>query len=91
MTGTTLPEDQGRNLLRKLATDDDFRARFEADPESALRESGVDAAAVADLSRSCCQPRKLADKAAFTELLAQVDTAQFNAAMAMNVPRLQLD
>jgi putative modified peptide len=91
MTGTTLPDDQGRALLRKLATDDDFRARFEIDPASALLELGVDAADIAALSKSCCQPRPLAEKSAFADLLEQVDSAQFNAAMAMNVPRMRLD
>ncbi len=91
MTGTTLPNDQGQELLRRLATDDGFRAAFENDPENALLGLGVDKATVAALAAGCCKPRRLADKSAFADLAKQNDTAQFNAAMAMNVPRASLD
>lgn len=91
MTGTMLPNDQGTELLRKLATDDDFRAAFEADPTAALLGLGVDKATVAALTDGCCKPRRLADKSAFADLVKQADSTQFNAAMAMSVPRASLD
>jgi len=91
MTGTTLPNDQGNELLRRLATDDDFRTRFEADPAAALVELGVDTSTVAGLAEKCCTARPLAAKADFAALVKQADTSQFTAAMAMNVPTMAID
>ena len=91
MTGTMLPNDQGMDLLRKLATDDEFRAAFETDPASALLKLGIDKDTVASVSEKCRESCRLAEKSAFADLVRQSDSAQFNAAMAMAVPRASLD
>jgi len=56
---------EGFEFVMKLATDDEFRARFEADPEGVLRQSGV---VVAPGSISYGAKFKLADKSVFREI-----------------------
>lgn len=41
MSGTRLTREHELSLLKKLSTDDDYRARFEKDPPAALKEIGV--------------------------------------------------
>ena len=41
MAGEPLPHNVVEMLLEKLATDDNFRALFQKDPEAALKQAGT--------------------------------------------------
>jgi putative modified peptide len=90
MSKTMLPSEKGVELMRKLATDDAFRARFEADPVSALAEVGVDQNSLSGLDATCAQRKTLASKETFAEMLKDVDSVQFHAAMSMQVQQLKI-
>lgn len=91
MAKTSLPKDQGMSLLRKLATDDGFRTRFEADPRSAMLEVGISPETISELKASCCDSKKIADKTAFEKLLAEMESEATIAAMSMHTPNIKLD
>lgn len=62
MSATRLPKEHELSLLKKLSTDDGYRARFENDPPSALKEIGVPDAAISSLDSANLKPGTLADK-----------------------------
>ena len=62
MADTALTKEQGLALLSKLATDDKFRARFEAKPAHALFELGIPADVIVQLPAKCLCERKIASK-----------------------------
>lgn len=90
MKKAMLPGDDGIVLMRRLATDDAFRDRFEADPASAMTEAGVSRSAIDNLDASCCQKIELAPKAHFAKLLDDVDSDLFQVAMSMHVQKLKI-
>lgn len=57
-------------VLDKLATDDDFRASFQANPRAATRSLGVEDDAIDSLPET--PVAKLADKASFAKSRGQV-------------------
>lgn len=85
----SLPTEQGVALIKRLATDDDFRDRFRKDPPSAMEEVGVDPDLCKSLHRSCCAPKDdLAPKQAYADLLDDISGAQFAAAMEFKAPQV---
>lgn len=86
-----LPKDKGLILLQKLATDDGFRTRFEADPRAAMLDIGIRPEDLSALKSSCCDPKKIAGKEEFAKLLAEMESQAFVAAMSMHTPNIKLD
>lgn len=85
-----LPEEQGIELIRRLARDDDFRDRFSKDPADAMREVGVSTAVIASLDSACLTARTLAPKEAFATLLDDINGEALQAAMRMQTPEVRV-
>lgn len=85
----SLPQEAGLSLLKRLASDEAFRARFEKNPQAALEEVGVPQGVIGELKSACLAPRALADKGVFEALVASAAGDPFTAAMGMVVPTIQ--
>ncbi len=85
----SLPTEQGMVLIKRLATDDAFRARFEKDPASAMIEAGVDPGVCERLKRSCCEAKPLAPKDDYAALLDDISGTAFMAAMEFKTPQIR--
>ena len=85
----SLPTEQGVVLIKRLATDDAFRARFEKDPTSAMVEAGVDPGVCQRLKRSCCEAQTLAPKEDYARLLDDIGGTAFLAAMEFKTPQIR--
>lgn len=83
-----LSNEQGLTLLKRLAEDDAFRSAYSADPKAALATMGVDKATLETLDAKCFAQVELADKEDFAALLADTDSKNMTAAMAMDVPKV---
>lgn len=90
MTDSTLTKDQALALLRKLATDDDFRTRFENKPAKALTEVGLTAESIIELKACCLKPTKLAEKEHFAGIVEALNQAALQEAMSMIIPQMKL-
>lgn len=90
MTDTTLSREQTLALLRRLASDDDFRARFETKPAKALIEIGLKPEEIIELAGACLAPCKLASREEFAETIKQADEDFLTRAAAMRPPKLRL-
>jgi len=85
----SLPTEQGVALIKRLASDDGFRDRFQADPVSAMAEVGIDTVVCKSLKRSCCEARdELAPKEDYAALLEDIDGSAFAAAMEFKTPQI---
>lgn len=91
MSGTRLPKEHELNLLKKLSSDDGFRARFEKSPTAALKEIGVPDAAVSALDAASLKPGKLAEKSAIAEAHAKLDQDALLGHACMVFPMLRLN
>lgn len=85
-----LPHEHGVGLIRRLASDDAFRERFETDPATAMAELGISAQVIDALEIKCLLARRLAPKQAFAKLLDDIGGAAMEAAMDMQVPQAAL-
>jgi putative modified peptide len=65
MANSRLTHEHSLALLHKLATDDDYRRRFEENPAAALAELGTPAETVANFMASCVTSDQLASKEKF--------------------------
>jgi putative modified peptide len=90
MGKSMLPRHHGIALLRKLASDDSFRQRFEIDPARELAKLGIDVKTIEGLDASCCQSSKLDAKETYAKLLEDVDGEQFHVAMSMHVHQITI-
>ena len=76
-----LPKEHELNLLKKLSTDDAYRARYEKSPTDALKEIGVSDAHISALDQAGLKPGKLAAKAdiadAHKKLAMQISVIMF--------------
>lgn len=90
MTDSTLTEAQALALLRRLATDDDFRKRFQTKPAKALAEIGVPLATIVDLDCKCLRRCKLVGKSKLQAAVDLLDRAVITRTMAMRPPQLKL-
>lgn len=86
----TLPQEEGIALIRKLAEDDAFRTLFEKDPRTAMKQLGISDEMLASLDPGCVNPRTLAPKEKFAELLKDVNSEAFLAAVGMQTPEARL-
>ena len=91
MSGTRLPKSHELHLMKKLSSDDGFRARFEKSPADALGEIGVADSDISALDPSALKPGKLADKSAIADAHAQLDQDALLGHACMVFPMLRLN
>ena len=87
MADKLLEQRLAAKLLQKLATDDGFRASYQADPRAALLQIGVPAN---DLPKKIDPVATLADKLVFAHALAQVQAGQASITACMHPPTISL-
>ncbi|MBX3687995.1 MAG: NHLP-related RiPP peptide [Dokdonella sp.] len=90
MAKATLTTEQTRQLVHRLATDDAYRSRFEANPAKALAELGVDGSVIDGLDAQCLQACKLGSKDVFQKANANLDEATAQAYSSFLVPALRI-
>lgn len=90
MNHATLTKEQISQLIKRLASDDAFRALFESKPASALVQLGVPAETVVELNPACLCGAPLAEKAHFEEAARKLDDAALMAFSDMQVPKMAL-
>lgn len=73
MSDATLTIEQCRKLIHELATNDEFRRRYEDKPAAALVELGIPFHVVVNLKASCLAPKRLGSKETFLAANEQLD------------------
>jgi len=91
MSGTRLPKEHELNLLKKLSSDDAYRARFENSPADALKEIGVPDSTVSSLDPASLKPGQLADKSAIADAHSKLDQQSLLGHACMVFPMLRLN
>lgn len=91
MADSKLSREHSLALLHKLATDDDFRSRFEEKPAAALVELGVPLEIIVNLRASCLAPITLADKKHFADVYTKLNSAAIEQFLFFRVPNASLD
>ena len=86
MSDATLTNEQCAALIRELATNDEFRRRYEDKPAAALVELGVPYHTVVNLSAACLSPRRLADKEVFVAAQKELSAEALSAYQSMKAP-----
>ncbi|HEY9112159.1 MAG TPA: NHLP-related RiPP peptide [Rhodanobacteraceae bacterium] len=90
-TDEKLSREHSLALLHKLATDDDFRSRYEQKPAAALAELGVPLETIVNLKASCLMAQPLADKAHFSNARIELTNAAADCCIAMIVPSVKMN
>ena len=90
-TNAKLSREHSLALLHKLATDDDFRGRYEQKPAAALAEMGVPLETIVNLKASCLAAISLANKGRFAEAHKELTDAAVDSCVGMIPPMLKLD
>jgi len=90
-TNASLSREHSLALLHKLATDDDFRGRYEQKPAAALAELGVPLETIVNLKASCLMARTLANKNHFLQAHVTLKDATAENCLDMIVPNAQLN
>ena len=90
MSAARLPKDLEIQLMKKLSTDDDYRARYEMDPTAALKELGVSDDHLSALDQAALKPGKLADKADIAAAHSQLSEANTSEHVCLIVPLMRL-
>lgn len=91
MSDAVLTNEQAVRLLRELASNDGFRARFEEKPAAALVEIGVPHETVINLNAACLAPLKLAKKPVFEAALKEHMQSTAHVSLSMVTPHFQLN
>lgn len=91
MSAARLPKDQEIQLMKKLSTDDDYRARYEKDPTAALKEIGVSDEDISALDSTALKPGKLAAKADIAAAHSKLDDANISEHVCLVFPALRLN
>ena len=91
MSNTRLQKEHELNLLKRLSTDDAYRARFEQNPADALGELGVPAEQVAALDPASLKPGKLADKTQIAAAHSRLSDDNLKGTVCMVLPFLRVD
>jgi putative modified peptide len=91
MGDTRLPKEQELDLLKKLSTDDAYRARFEKSPADALKEIGVSDATLAALPADNLKSGKLADKSAIAAAHGKLSDANTTDQVCLVVPFMRIN
>ena len=90
-TDEKLSREHSLALLRKLATDDDFRSRYEQKPAAALAELGVPLQTIVNLKAACLASAALAEKGRFIQAYAELANGTADECLMMTPPQLKLD
>ena len=90
MQNGKMTHDEAVALLRKLSSDDVFRAQFEKDPATALKQIGMAAADVDASPSSALSPAPLPPKEQFREALGQILESGASDHICMVFPFLKL-
>ncbi len=91
MSGSRLPKEHELNLLKRLSSDDGYRARFEKSPADALKEIGVPDTAVSALDPASLLPGKLADKSVIAATHVKLSESRTTDHASMIVPFIRID
>ncbi len=91
MSASRLPKEQEIQLMKKLSTDDDYRARYEKDPTAALKEIGVSDDHLSALDAAALRPGKLADKADIAAAHGKLAEANISEHVCLIFPLLRLN
>lgn len=91
MADSKLSREHSLALLQKLATDDDYRARYEEKPAAALAELGVSLETIVNLKASCLTSTSLASKEHFQTAQAELSVAAADQCLIMIVPTVKMD
>ncbi|HEY9112160.1 MAG TPA: NHLP-related RiPP peptide [Rhodanobacteraceae bacterium] len=91
MADSKLSREHSLALLHKLATDDDFRSRYEQKPAAALAELGVPLNTIVNLKASCLASTSLADKDHFMKAHGELNNMAAENCLMMVIPNPQLD
>lgn len=86
MAGSQLSREHALTLLHKLAHDDNFRARFQANPAEAMRSCGVPAETVAAFPPASMALPSLPDKSRFAAIHGEVEKASASEFRCMSGP-----
>ena len=90
-TNASLSREHSLFLLHKLATDDDFRGRYEQKPAAALAELGVPLETIVNLKSACLASTKLAEKCHFAKAHQDLSNASVEDCLQMILQNPQLD
>jgi len=90
-TNASLSREHSLALLHKLATDDDFRSRYEQKPAAVLAELGVALETIVNLKSACLASTKLAEKCHFAKAHQDLSNASVEDCLQMILPNPQLD
>ncbi len=90
-TNASLSREHSLALLHKLATDDDFRNRYEQKPAAALAELGVPSETIVNLKALCLASISLAEKSHFTAAYKSLANATADCCLDFVVPNGKLD
>lgn len=91
MSDAALTIEQCRQLIRELATNDDFRRRYEDKPAAALVELGIPFHVVVNLKASCLSSKKLASKEVFQAADEQLKDESAQHFASFKVPAVWID
>ena len=91
MAGQNVSKAQMLDLLGGLASDDDFRSRFEKNPPAALAEVGIPADQIRGFPEDHKNPGKLASKEAFAQTRKQLQQDVVAECLCMVQPGLWLN
>jgi len=90
MSDATLTNEQCVALIKELATNDEFRKRYEDKPAAALVELGIPYHTVVNLNAACLAPRRLADKETFAAAQKDLSEEALSAYQSMKAPLARL-
>lgn len=91
MTGSRLPKEQELQLMKKLSSDDDYRARYEKSPADALKDIGVTDAQISALDPAALKPGKLAGKADIAAAHGKLAEANISDHVCLIIPMQRLN
>jgi putative modified peptide len=85
----TLSREEAVTFLENLATDDEFRRRFEANPREVLAENGIEVTPPAAISATAVAPDPVEIESAIAQLHAPTPRSPWNI-MARSAPLVAL-
>ena len=91
MSDATLTVEQCRKLIHELATNDEFRRRYEDKPAAALVELGIPFHVVVNLKASCLTSRRLGSKEVFLAANQRLDEDMIQRYGSFRVPAVHID
>lgn len=90
MSDAVLTIEQCRKLIHELATNDDFRRRYEDKPAAALAELGIPFHVVVNLKASCLAPIRLGKKEIFQEANKKLEEESISRYASMHIPSVRI-